>query len=63
MRQGPGTDLVEIYAALENDAFLIEECLARPSLVERIGRESGSRSTRRSTSRARSAAEDSVADC
>jgi uncharacterized repeat protein (TIGR01451 family) len=35
----PPERLVEIYAALDNDAFLIEECLARPSLVERIGRE------------------------
>jgi uncharacterized repeat protein (TIGR01451 family) len=35
----PPERLVAIYAALENDPFLIAECLARPSLVERISRE------------------------
>jgi uncharacterized repeat protein (TIGR01451 family) len=35
----PPERLVAIYAALGNDPFVIEECLARPSLVERISRE------------------------
>src|SRR6185436_11155019 len=30
--------LVELYAALGNDPFLVEECLARPALVDRMAR-------------------------
>lgn len=30
--------LMEIYSALGNDPFLVEECLARPSLVDRLSR-------------------------
>ncbi len=35
----PPERLGEIYAALGNDSFLIKECLARPSLVERLSRD------------------------
>jgi uncharacterized protein DUF11/slime mold repeat-containing protein len=35
----PPERLLEIYAALGNDSFLVEECLARPSYVERVSRD------------------------
>jgi len=31
--------LLELYAALGNDPFIIKECLARPTLVERLARD------------------------